>query len=48
VYIKSSNDGAILKFDRYGEKENVIVATKSNQIKSIKNTKFSDSNNIFS
>jgi hypothetical protein len=47
-YIKSSNDGAILKYDRFGEKENVIIATKPNQIKSIKNSKFSNSNNIFS
>jgi hypothetical protein len=47
-YIKSSNDGAILNFDRFGEKEKIIIATKPNQIKSIKNTKFSNSNNIFS
>lgn len=47
-YIKSSNDGAILKYDRFGEKETLIVATKPNQIKSIKNTKFTNSNNIYS
>lgn len=47
-YIKSSNDGAILKFDRFGEKETMVVATKPNQIKSIKNTKFTNSNNIYS
>lgn len=46
-YIKSSNDGAILKFDRFGEKEILVVATKPNQIKSIKNTKFTNSNNIY-
>ncbi len=47
-YIKSSNDGAILKYDRFGEKETLVVATKPNQIKSIKNTKFTNSNNIYS
>lgn len=47
-YIKSSNDGAILKYDRFGEKEIVVVATKPNQIKSIKSTKFTNSNNIYS
>jgi len=33
-YIPKSNDGAILKYDRFGAKETVVVATKSNQIKS--------------
>lgn len=47
-YIKSSNDGALFKYDRFGEKEVVVVATKPNQIKSIKNTKFTNSNNIYS
>lgn len=32
-YIKSSNDGAILKFDRFGEKEILVVAAKPSQIK---------------
>lgn len=47
-YLPDSNDGAILKFDRFGDKENMIIATKSNQIKLAdgKNTTFTDSNDI--
>jgi hypothetical protein len=32
-YIPDNNDGAILLHDRFGEKEYVVIATQSNQIK---------------
>jgi len=45
-YILDINDGAILKYDRFDEKETVVIATKPNQIKKVDGIRFSDSNDI--
>lgn len=47
-YIPKLNDGAILKHDMFGEKETIVIATKSNQIKLADgvNKTFTDSNDI--
>jgi len=47
-YIPDDKDGAILKHDRFGEKETVVIATRPNQIKLAdgSNRKFGKYNDI--